>query len=1121
MKKFKPKNIMKKIPTALFLLFLLLRTVIVAVAQDNAYNIVKIPPSPNASALGKYGDVPVDKSNGLTNISIPIYEIQIGRIKVPISLSYHASGLKVEEKESWVGMGWTLSAGGVIARTMNGRPDEIERGFLDSAAHVPDAIDLKNRHTGLNSECNNLTNYLDDISSGQYDYEPDKFTYNFSSYSGSFFFKNNVLDKNHLCDTNIMLIPFDKIKIRPTVIYGPYGVGNVGFYLSFSAVDVDGIQYFFDASESNWIRGTTIPEYLSSWYLTRIYDPITNRNIYFNYNNTLHHTMPSNSFTQVVDFCGSTACPKPATYGTTTTEVKNEKVLTSITFDGGAVAFSYSPFYAEGMKLDEIIVTGTGIPMDMQKSYKLDYDTVLSGNNCSSNLCARLFLKSVLESEPNGNQGGEYKMFYNPLKLPARDSYSMDYWGYYNNRNNSTLLPYDNYDGFYLGDANREIDTNYVQAGMLTRLTYPTGGYSDFTYESNRYSEISTKKDISHNLSSYGNAESTTNEEICQTYTILFNPVKNYDDFSIDVSVVPYQQVLNSPSTFDYSFADASGILHGPNSGTARMVPTNCGKIRFYYNGNQENIYGPIYIPSSETVTLPNLYVPDRISINMEVCASAATVQAALHYIEYDPTLLGVPVNKYAAGLRIKKIDSFDPYANKHIYKYFDYGTNGYLISGSKPTYYVHYKTYEVWHSSMTLLYQMILHSNPTYGLGVSSNNAAYSKVVEYDGADPSSSIGKTESSYWKEQDGASSEYFYTQGLSNGWMRSHVLYEIKYRHNANNTWDKVQQTNYTYSFSHNSWITGLKATRISSIQPMEANAMSLCEWNEFDIRNYQVNTLNFQLDKVTSYEFNSNGNVNTITFYTYNPQHLKPVITKTIDSRGDTLVIVQAYPLDSAYYSDPNYSAINTLINNNMIYTLLREQTTIKNQETKYTRWDYELWNSKPYLYSIKTRSSAHDSLRTEVTVDQYDLFGNPLQTTLKGYGLKTAYIWAYTSRLPVVKAVGTDYTSLNTTIQSYLTRNNYSSLDEFFNSLTSAYDSRYLSFNQELRSSRSLKSAMINTYLYAPLIGIRAITDENSVTSTYDYDKLGRVIQIKDQDANVLKSFFYHYQNQTGANPQ
>src|SRR6476660_9420767 len=96
--------------------------------QDTANTIGKVSiASPNAASLGKYGDIPISYNTGTPQISIPIYTAESGSVKLPVSLSYHASGLKAGETASWVGAGWSLSAGGMITRSVMSAPDD--RGF--------------------------------------------------------------------------------------------------------------------------------------------------------------------------------------------------------------------------------------------------------------------------------------------------------------------------------------------------------------------------------------------------------------------------------------------------------------------------------------------------------------------------------------------------------------------------------------------------------------------------------------------------------------------------------------------------------------------------------------------------------------------------------------------------------------------------------------------------------------------------------------------------------------------------------------------------------------------------------------------------------------------------------
>ena len=69
-------------------------------------------PTPNASSLGRYGDVPVSYYTGRPNVSIQIYTLKVRDFSLPISLAYDAGGVLVNSLPSWVGQNWILNAGG-------------------------------------------------------------------------------------------------------------------------------------------------------------------------------------------------------------------------------------------------------------------------------------------------------------------------------------------------------------------------------------------------------------------------------------------------------------------------------------------------------------------------------------------------------------------------------------------------------------------------------------------------------------------------------------------------------------------------------------------------------------------------------------------------------------------------------------------------------------------------------------------------------------------------------------------------------------------------------------------------------------------------------------------------
>ena len=86
-----------------------------SVSDDLLKSVVH--PSPQAAAYARYGEYPVDYSTGVPKIEIPLYTLDTGDYQLPISLSYHASGIKVTDVSTPVGLGWVLNAGGVISRT--------------------------------------------------------------------------------------------------------------------------------------------------------------------------------------------------------------------------------------------------------------------------------------------------------------------------------------------------------------------------------------------------------------------------------------------------------------------------------------------------------------------------------------------------------------------------------------------------------------------------------------------------------------------------------------------------------------------------------------------------------------------------------------------------------------------------------------------------------------------------------------------------------------------------------------------------------------------------------------------------------------------------------------------
>jgi len=119
----------------LILLFSLVTVTIYSQAPSgnliqNSVNSIA-PKSPDAAALFRYTETPVSLYTGVPNIDIPIYTIKEGDIEVPISISYHAGGIKVTDEASSVGLGWSLNAGGRVSHIMAGFNDFSLYGYYN------------------------------------------------------------------------------------------------------------------------------------------------------------------------------------------------------------------------------------------------------------------------------------------------------------------------------------------------------------------------------------------------------------------------------------------------------------------------------------------------------------------------------------------------------------------------------------------------------------------------------------------------------------------------------------------------------------------------------------------------------------------------------------------------------------------------------------------------------------------------------------------------------------------------------------------------------------------------------------------------------------------------------
>ncbi len=188
--------------------------------------------------INQFGDYPVDLSNGLVDISIPLYEIKTPGLSMPLHLKFHPSGLRYDERESFLGIRWALGGFGHVSRVIKGYPDDFRsyplHESINNPNYMPDFFTFYGTTGTMYKTSGGTYNSVFNTMGGQYkDTEYDIFSYSLpSGKSGKFILTGS--------DQTVVLMPYEPIKVI---------VGTEGIYKGVTIIDEDGISYNFQASE--------------------------------------------------------------------------------------------------------------------------------------------------------------------------------------------------------------------------------------------------------------------------------------------------------------------------------------------------------------------------------------------------------------------------------------------------------------------------------------------------------------------------------------------------------------------------------------------------------------------------------------------------------------------------------------------------------------------------------------------------------------------------------------------------------------------------------------------------------------------------------------------------------
>ena len=470
------------------LLFFLYTKLAIAQTQTAGFEIPNYASkSPEAAAFLKYGEYPVNLSTGVPNISIPLYTIEAKGLKIPISLDYHASGIKVSQEASWVGLGWNLNYGAQIVLNVVDEVDEgnamIDQIPSDASIHYYDT------HPYEFDQGPQVTE--------QFDKSRVKDIYSFSSptANGQFYIRNKEMG-------DIVVYPPEAFKVEFISGFWDGIPGSSGFKI----VDTKGNEYIFGTKEqSTQLTGNpNLPiNYTSAWYVSEIRTATTDT-IQFIYEND--GAIVERSKSQKIDVkrsiasCGCVGSTTSNTIGTVQTQISNSstysKKIKEIIFDEGN---SKIVFDRQAGRLD--LVNGNSSlqqirimhrnqdsnSFDLIKGYGFIY-SYFNQNATGTDVYLKKRLR--LDKIETLLEGDEHTFVYSDLEMPSKDSNSQDAFGYFNNSNNSNLIPSTVINSPYnvtIGSANRTVNPATNQTGILKEISYPSKGKTKFIYETNQY----------------------------------------------------------------------------------------------------------------------------------------------------------------------------------------------------------------------------------------------------------------------------------------------------------------------------------------------------------------------------------------------------------------------------------------------------------------------------------------------------------------------------------------------------------------------------------------------------------------------------------------------------------
>lgn len=1078
-----------------------------ALAQSPMIRTDFIPASPTAGSIAKAGEVPINLSSGLPQLSIPIYNVQGQELTLPISLNYSYDGFRPSQPSSWVGMGWNLEAGGVITRSIRDKVD----GTMGSGNYFGSAV-----QSVISNPSDPSQEFLKWAPS-LYDLEPDEYSFNFAGYSGKFIIHND----------KFYIYPSQKLKITG---------GVTGFII----ITENGNKYHFDAIETTNPKGSSgapynLPSsYNSAYYLSKVENATGTERIVLNYvaeGKVSNNGSATQSFRRDMSLAFDYTMPPPpsVSYPTYVNPIRLISIVSekqSVSFISGSDRLDLNQ--SAGGSAKELAQIDVSSKTGLVKRIKLSHSYAGSGYNKYLMLNAVKDCPLPLEEGESGLLPDTlvHKFEYESIAGVSRVSALVDHFGFSKGGSEfaGMMLP----NSLHPYGVNRDPDFSGTVQGALKKITYPTGGNTAFNYQLNMTPEGSGYANQSHDVGTTVSRPSGGLSTLSSSYLpFTINEGQTVNVIFSRSPYTPQGDGLTKNVENDFEVINSSGIVFAD-------------KIDFEID--------------NDGMTASAYLVPGTYYLLVKADWREATVSASLSYYTQSTTPIeGTP----SGGLRVANITT-SALAGPEIYKEYNYTNAQGVSTGIAPSksYYqspfqeitvtpsgVVYKDYTVYSSYVA---EAPVLSLPHY----------YTSVLE-------KQIAGTDTLFTR-HDFKAFDY-----LGMGTAPTRVTH---YRKNSLGALIPAMKKSFEYVQVQDTLFRKMKAFQIMQVNNSGGWWSGPTETWDYTSDFIPLGWKYLKAIREVTYE-GTDSLVTVINNSYDNKRNL--VFTSTTGSTGEIMVTKMKYP--ESYDGDFAFLTVNNIVNPIIEQQNWNkfgvDSVLVSGTLTEYSNTLYK--PTKNYFLTAKGINSLNNESRIGTLYNNfmsdnryeervnytYNTTGRLISQQLVG-GTPTSYQWGYSSIIPygypslgqlnypiaeVRNALPVEFytenfeehisatTGIANTGKKYYNGDFYLSwtipnsrnyvVSFFYKSSgkwyykTQPYTGPVTLSDGEAIDDVAIypSDAQLNSFTYFDGIGKRSVIDAKGMKMSYEYDKLNRLLNIKDQNGDIIKNYRYNLGSSSG----